>query len=242
MQLRAKKERLAKSQEDDKSQVHRLILDMNAATDDDSVSLTDPDKNLQATYRFKMLGQVDAVLKKKPNLMTFLDAGGLTSLEKWLKPNSDQSYAPIQVIELVLELLERLPVELHHLESSGIARVLQLYVSGKAFCGPKIAAQATSLLQRWQVGVYNLSYEYDERGLHELKQRELRRKLEVLRGVDESDFTGRAVCKEDELIRKAPNGLFIMQKSNFDFLEKPESCEIEKPKTRVQFKKGVQVG
>lgn len=33
--------------------------------------------------------------------------------------------------------------------------------------------------------------------------------------------------KDDELIRKAPNGTFIMHKSNFDFLEKPESFDEE---------------
>ena len=33
--------------------------------------------------------------------------------------------------------------------------------------------------------------------------------------------------KDDELIRKAPNGLFIMHKSNFDFLEKPQSFDAE---------------
>lgn len=32
--------------------------------------------------------------------------------------------------------------------------------------------------------------------------------------------------KDDELIRKAPNGRLLMYKSNFDFLEKPESSTI----------------
>ena len=36
--------------------------------------------------------------------------------------------------------------------------------------------------------------------------------------------------KDDELIRKAPNGTFIMHKSNFDFLEKPESFDAEMEK------------
>jgi len=45
----------------------------------------------------------------------------------------------------------------------------------------------------------------------------------VLREVDPKDpFGGGKASKEDELIRKAPNGTFILLKSNFDFLEKPE--------------------
>jgi len=83
-----------------------------------------------------------------------------------------------------------------------------------------------------------LSYEYDQEGLHELKQRELKRKLEVLKEVDKNDFKtggvklgesgiGTRTQKDDELIRKAPNGNFIMHKSNFDFLEKPDMLDNE---------------
>ena len=95
---------------------------------------------------------------------------------------------------------------------------------------PYITQRATHLLQRWRVTVYNLSYEYDEDGLHELRHRELRRKLEVVKAIDPADLLkdggsakkdGTLTFKEDELIRKAPNGRFIMFKSNFDFLEKP---------------------
>lgn len=92
-----------------------------------------------------------------------------------------------------------------------------------------IVQRSTHLLQRWRVTVYNLSYEYDEEGLHELRHRELKRKLEVVKAIDPSDILkssdnqdGTLTLKEDELIRKAPNGRFIMFKSNFDFLEKPK--------------------
>lgn len=72
-----------------------------------------------------------------------------------------------------------------------------------------------------------MSYEYDEDGIHEIKQRELKRKLEVLTDINprknrkENQELGQ-ISKDDELIRKAKNGNFQMFKSNFDFLEKPE--------------------
>lgn len=91
-----------------------------------------------------------------------------------------------------------------------------------------ITQRATHLLQRWRVNVYQLSYEYDEDGLHEMRHRELKRKLEVVRAFDPADLVkggakqdGMLTLKEDELIRKKPNGNFVMFKSNFDFLEKP---------------------
>ena len=117
-----------------------------------------------------------------------------------------------------------------HLEDCTVAKVLQFYAAGRAKMGKKISARATHLLQRWHMTVYQLSYEYDEEGLHEIKQRDLRRKLEVLRDFDPKtlqDEDGTVTRKDDELIRKAPNGKMIMYKSNFDFLEKPQSQHIE---------------
>ena len=68
-----------------------------------------------------------------------------------------------------------------------------------------------------------------------MRHRELKRKLEVLRDIDPAELKGASkskdnatmTLKDDELIRKAPNGTFIMHKSNFDFLEKPESFDEE---------------
>lgn len=137
----------------------------------------------------------------------------------------------------MFEALENLPIALEHLQNCNIAKVLQLYACDKPQLGQAISSRATHLLQRWQVTVYQLSYEYDEGGLHELRHRELKRKLEVLRDFDPLDLKAREdgtmTLKDDELIRKAPNGTFIMHKSNFDFLEKPESLEAEELEARV---------
>jgi hypothetical protein len=55
--------------------------------------------------------------------------------------------------------------------------------------------------------------------MHEIKQRDLRRRLEVIRDMDQG---GQIFDRDDDLIRKTPNG-FIFQKQNFDWLEKPQS-------------------
>lgn len=90
-----------------------------------------------------------------------------------------------------------------------------------------IISSATKLLQKWQTVVYQLSYEYDKDGQHEIKQRDLRRRLEVLRDMEKQalqDSLGigakNFVSREDDLIRKTPNG-FVFLKQNFDWLEKP---------------------
>ena len=100
-----------------------------------------------------------------------------------------------------------------------------------------------------------------------MRHKELRRKLEVVRKSDKNEFLLKKkrknekecslqvgpysdafkvehtrTAKEDELIRKAPNGRFIMFKSNFDFMEKPKGYldkqilldENERDSTRLQ--------
>lgn len=61
--------------------------------------------------------------------------------------------------------------------------------------------------------------------MHEIKQRDLRRRLEVLREIDQSAPAGERKDhpnKDDDLIKKTPNG-FVFIKQNFDWLEKPQS-------------------
>jgi len=86
---------------------------------------------------------------------------------------------------------------------------------------------ATKLLQKWQTVVYQLSYEYDQDGMHEIKQRDLRRRLEVLRDIENSS----GVAEETDLIRKTPNG-FVFMKQNFDWMDKPSS-HVEATDSRV---------
>ena len=67
--------------------------------------------------------------------------------------------------------------------------------------------------------------------MHEFKQRDLRRRLEVLREMEQGGSKSANQSQEDDLIRKTPNG-FIFQKQNFDWLEKPQS-EIDPSNTKT---------
>jgi len=67
--------------------------------------------------------------------------------------------------------------------------------------------------------------------MHEIKQRDLRRRLEVLREMEQGGSKSANQSQEDDLIRKTPNG-FIFQKQNFDWLEKPQS-EIDPSNTKT---------
>jgi len=76
------------------------------------------------------------------------------------------------VIEIVLEILERLPIDREHLEECDIARKLSIYAKASKEIGMQgLTTKATHLLQRWQVTVFQLSYEYDK---DEVQQKELK--------------------------------------------------------------------
>ena len=70
--------------------------------------------------------------------------------------------------------------------------------------------------------------------MHEIKQRDLRKRLEVLRDLDQ----GKGINEDDDLIKKTPNG-FVFMKQNFDWMEKPvsttdpENCRVNSVKQQI---------
>eukprot|EP00347_Sterkiella_histriomuscorum_P015956 403355047 len=167
-----------------------------------------------AIERLKLLSRVDEQMRKKHIQREFLQQGGLQVLAEWISANPDETYPLAQVIELVFEVLENMPIESNHLENSSLPSVLSRYANN--MCSyPHLANRALTIIQRWQAIVYKLNYKYDDEGYHEQKQRELREKIKMIGcRVD----LGNA---EEELIRRNANGQIMMYSSNFDFLEKP---------------------
>ena len=169
----------------------------------------------QAMHRFKMIEEISELLRKKHIQELFLDMQGCRFLEMWISQNPDSSYPPIQIIECVLRILDNMPITQEHLESSQVARAVTQYAAGGDLESEKLPAElvsnATKLLQKWQTVVYQLSYEYDQDGMHEIKQRDLRRRLEVLRDLDQLGGVEKAkiLNREDDLIRKTPNGFIF---------------------------------
>ena len=70
------------------------------------------------------------MLKKKGIQGHFLSLNGCNVLQRWISPNPDGSLPPFQVIEEVLDILDSLPIEIDHLQSSNVAKVIQRYCSG----------------------------------------------------------------------------------------------------------------
>ena len=174
-------------------------------------------------HRFKMINEVQELLKKKHIQDIFLEMQGCRFLEMWIIQNPDNSFPPIQIVECVIGVLDLLPISQEQLESCQVARAVTYFAASgddKQFPA-SLVSSSTKLLQKWQTVVYQLSYEYDQDGTHEIKQRDLRRRLEVLRDMDKQT-AGTKPGDEDDLIKKTPNG-FIFLKQNCDWLEKPES-------------------
>lgn len=80
-----------------------------------------------------LLKEVDTEMRKKFIQFEFLEQGGIQVLSDWITINPDSTYPLVQVIELVFDILENLPIDSHHLEHSNIAKILSLYA--KNLCG-----------------------------------------------------------------------------------------------------------
>jgi hypothetical protein len=89
-------------------QTKKLIDNMIKALHADHNSIKH--KTGPALARIKMLRQIDDLLRKKAVQVEFLDLQGLEVLSKWIDQNPDQSYPLPQVVEMVFDILERLPI------------------------------------------------------------------------------------------------------------------------------------
>lgn len=118
-------------------------------------------------------------MRNKHIQVSFLERGGIQALSDWINTNPDGSYPLIQVVELVFDLLEILSVSSKHLEESNIAKILSLYAHNLVGY-PHLATRALNIIQRWQAIVYNLSYKYDQEGIHDKKQRDLRERIMMI--------------------------------------------------------------
>ena len=107
-------------------------------------------------------------------------------------------------------VLDKLPVSQDVLSDSNIGRLLATeYAQSSHTVEPlpaEIVSSATKLLQKWQTVIFKLSYEYDREGQHEIKQRDLRKRLEVLRDLDVGEKRNDRTDREDDLIKKTSSG------------------------------------
>ena len=84
-----------------------LIEQMHEACISDYDSIK---KGVAALKRFQMIEQVTELLKKKHVQEVFLEMQGCRFLEMWISQNPDGSFPPVQIVECVLDVLDRLPI------------------------------------------------------------------------------------------------------------------------------------
>lgn len=92
--------------------MQELLVEMDYANDQDHQAIAESADSgtARAMHRFQLLPKVLESLLTKPNQEEFLKSRGLGILEKWLLQNPDGTFPPFQVIESVLDVLERLPI------------------------------------------------------------------------------------------------------------------------------------
>jgi hypothetical protein len=108
-------------------------------------------KGTAAMHRFKMINEVQELLKKKHIQDIFLEMQGCRFLEMWIIQNPDNSFPPIQIVECVIGVLDLLPISQEQLESCQVARAVTYFAASgddKQFPA-SLVSSSTKLLQKW---------------------------------------------------------------------------------------------
>ncbi|KAK3842622.1 MAG: hypothetical protein J3R72DRAFT_523517 [Linnemannia gamsii] len=114
-----------------------------------------------ALAKVRMLENVKAQLNKSHVHNTFLDNGILESMKLWLEPLQDASLPSLDIIQDFLDILDVLPIQTHHLSTSGVGRVVYFYtkVDDSRVTGA-IKRKAHSLVDKWSRPIVKLSQDY----------------------------------------------------------------------------------
>ncbi|KAF9900080.1 Transcription factor iws1 [Linnemannia zychae] len=127
-------------------------------------AITDIDAKMNrqaALAKVRMLENVKAQLNKSHVHNTFLDNGILDSMKLWLEPLHDSSLPSLDIIQDFLDILDILPIQTHHLSSSGVGRVVYFYTKvDDSRVTPAIKRKAHALVDKWSRPIVKLSQDY----------------------------------------------------------------------------------
>ncbi|KAG0285799.1 Transcription factor iws1 [Linnemannia gamsii] len=114
-----------------------------------------------ALAKVRMLENVKAQLNKSHVHNTFLDNGILESMKLWLEPLQDASLPSLDIIQDFLDILDILPIQTHHLSTSGVGRVVYFYTKvDDSRVTPSIKRKAHALVDKWSRPIVKLSQDY----------------------------------------------------------------------------------
>ncbi|KAF9926402.1 Transcription factor iws1 [Linnemannia zychae] len=127
-------------------------------------ALADIDAKLNhqaALAKVRMLENVKTQLNKSHVHNTFLDNGILESMKLWLEPLRDSSLPSLDIIQDFLDILDILPIQTHHLATSGVGRVVYFYTKvDDSRVTPSIKRKAHALVDKWSRPIVKLSQDY----------------------------------------------------------------------------------
>ncbi|CAM9707379.1 unnamed protein product [Ectocarpus fasciculatus] len=136
-----------------------FMFKINQAAEDDEEAVQN---KLPAIHKLKMSRVLKATLAKKELQETFLEFDLLGVLKRWLQPYSNGQLPNLTVRRDVLELIDKLPVQVDHLKRSGIGKV----VMGLLNCREETTDNKRTLrglVSKWNRPVYEKETNYRAR-------------------------------------------------------------------------------
>lgn len=160
--------------------------------------------NQPATEKLKLLPLVMEAFEKKVLHEKILENDVLEAVKLWLEPYADGTLPSINLRKSLLSILDKLPIETHHLRESGLGKVVFFYTKLPRE-RPEVKKIAHALVSKWSRPILGFSMDY--RDLSSYSQ---------LQGV-------RMKPSQKQLQEEESSTTRIPRKAYFDFVKQPES-------------------
>lgn len=115
-----------------------------------------------AFRRFKLLKQIDTIMRNGNTHSVFIDKGGLMNFSSWLKPMPDGSYPNQKIVLTILQCLDLIDI---HEEDQGdqlkdLEQMLKVYKDSSSATYEECRKLATVILNKWRSKWYSVTTNY----------------------------------------------------------------------------------
>lgn len=128
-----------------------------------------------AIAKLKLLPSLMIHLSKTLWFSQFLDAGILECIKFWLEPLSDGSLPSLDIQKAMVETLEQMPIDTHHLRSSLVGRVVMFYTKCPRYLvfdprvSPTIKRKCEVMIRRWMRPILGKSSNHKHKVMREMR-------------------------------------------------------------------------
>ncbi|KAI8926194.1 hypothetical protein BC831DRAFT_457339 [Entophlyctis helioformis] len=166
--LQKMKPKRARQHHDD-ADVDEMMVALLAKMTEAAKNDIDFNKNKQpAIAKLKLLPSVMGLLSRVTWYSQFLENNILEGIKLWLEPLADGSLPSLDIQRNMMETLQKMPIDTHHLRQSLVGRVIMFYTKSDRVT-PDIRRMAEEMIRRWMRPILKRSSNYRDKVMEEAR-------------------------------------------------------------------------